>query len=325
MSTTQEIQLTGLIGSNPLGALAAFGLLRVCSEIPEIINPRLFWRLEDDWIAMLAISNTPSLDEDRLIDLLLLHLSNFNMNDIFGWSKDINEAPTTFKEHLWTIVKKSSWDNRLIIDFFSSFASEMAVTVSNNNKIKPSAFYMVRNDFLKSINKKIANSLKSPKRTEKSGADAFKEAIFGPWEYQDVYHSLGWDPSTERIYALQHYNPGAAPNNEAKASCVRAAVWLAAQALPFFPVLPTAKGQLLTTGFSGPVNKEPSFIWPIWENPVSVNTLKSLLVSSELTKQNNEIDFVAKRGITAIFQSVRSPYGKGSAVFRPATIKWMAS
>jgi hypothetical protein len=51
MSQSVQIDLPGLCGSSPLGALAAFGLFRVCGEVPELADAKLFWRLEDDWYA----------------------------------------------------------------------------------------------------------------------------------------------------------------------------------------------------------------------------------------------------------------------------------
>jgi hypothetical protein len=46
-----RIELTGLIGSHPLGALASFGLLRVLSERDN--DARLSFVEKDDWIAVL--------------------------------------------------------------------------------------------------------------------------------------------------------------------------------------------------------------------------------------------------------------------------------
>jgi hypothetical protein len=75
----------------------------------------------------------------------------------------------------------------------------------------------------------------------KSGMD--REALFGPWRYEDPQHSLGWDPSAERLHALRSRSPTKdAPQG------VAAAVWLAFEALPLFPCF-LSGGSLVTRGF----------------------------------------------------------------------------
>jgi hypothetical protein len=154
MTEIHEIPLTGLIGSNPLGAMAAFGLLRVCSEIKELEKSRLFWRMKDDWIAVLAFKGENSISEDKLASLLLSHLMHFPSENVFGWNKNINEEKDKFRGRLQKHVENSSISRRLLVDFFSAFASDM-VTDSQEKWVKPTAFYMVKSGFLDSMNKKI--------------------------------------------------------------------------------------------------------------------------------------------------------------------------
>jgi hypothetical protein len=71
----------------------------------------------------------------------------------------------------------------------------------------------------------------------------FREALFGRWRYDDPQHSLGLDPSTERLHALR------AVSSTKEESCgVATAVGLAFEALPLFPCF-WADGRLATTGF----------------------------------------------------------------------------
>jgi hypothetical protein len=92
-----DIILTGLIGSNPLGALSAFGLLRICDEIPALKGARLSWGWYHDWTAVL---NTPGdICKDELLELMIARQQKRSL-DIFGWSDDIKVDPKEYHEIL---------------------------------------------------------------------------------------------------------------------------------------------------------------------------------------------------------------------------------
>lgn len=290
-----DIILTGLIGSNPLGALAAFGLLRVCNEVPALEGTRLSWVWDHDWTAVLR---TPEeIQKEELIRLLADRQQNRSL-DIFSWSDDIKGDLGEFHELLVQQAEAATINNRLAVDYFAAFGSDI-VTARSTDEVKPTAFHMTagRQKFLNSI-QKLGNSLKT--ETEK----AFNEALFGPWQYADRYHSLYWDPSTERLHALSYL----APTKE-DPRCVRGAVWLAIEALPLFPTAATY-GKLATTGFTK--DRPMAFVWPIWEMSISLDTLRTLLMNSD------DKTSLKRRGIAALYRSMRSESDRGAAILRPA-------
>jgi hypothetical protein len=290
-----NIILSGLIGSNPLGALAAFGLLRVCSEIPALEGARLGWAWEHDWAAVLR---TPEeIQKDELIELLTTRQQERSL-DIFSWSGDIKMDPVEYHEQLTKQAEAATINNRLDADFFAAFGSDI-VTARSTGEVKPTAFHMTagRQKFLNSI-QELGNSLKTD--TKK----AFDEALFGPWKYADRYHSLYWDPSTERLHALRYL----APTKE-NPKCVRGAVWMAIEALPLFPTA-AAYGRLATTGFTR--ERPMTFVWPIWKMPISLDTLRTLLMTSD-DKASLE-----RRGVAVLYRSTRSESDHGAAILRPA-------
>ncbi len=290
-----DIILSGLIGSNPLGALAAFGLLRVCSELPTLQNARLSWAWEHDWAAVLRTSEETGKDE--LIRMLADRQQNRSL-DIFSWSDDIKVDPEEYHELLVRQAEQATTNNRLDADYFAAFGSDI-VTARSTGEVKPTAFHMTagRQKFLNSI-QELGESLKT------DAVKAFEEAMFGPWQYADKYHSLYWDPSTERLHALRHL----APTKESP-RCVRAAVWLAIEALPLFPTAATY-GRLATTGFTS--DRPRAFVWPIWKTFISLDTLRTLLMTSD-DKASLE-----KRGVVALYRSTRSESDRGAAILRPA-------
>jgi hypothetical protein len=125
--------------------------------------------------------------------------------------------------------------------------------------------------------------------------DAVEEALFGPWRYQDPHHSLGWDPNAQRLHALR----GKLPEKDKEKRSVRAAVFLASQALPLFPCF-SVRRKLRTTGFRQ-FDGDDWLVWPVWGTPISVETLRSLLAQpfdSDLRERGVEIVYRCQRSHT---------------------------
>lgn len=325
------IELSGLNGSSPIGALAAFGLLRVCSEIESLRNSRLAWSIEnqDDWTAVLFLPHVESTDSEkeksRLINLLVQRQPSRLTAMYFQGS--IEPYPDYFRSVLFDIAKSSSMQSRDNADYCSAFGSEVVTfkKTSDKNKehVKPTMMCMVsgQQDFLKLVRELSSSLVTDNSNTNKiKGAtpvEAFTEALFGPWVYRDDEHHLGFDPSGERLYALRYKKPGGDP----KRRSVRAGVWLAIEAMPLFPTVANGR-RLATTGFER-TNRKDIFSWPVWTDPIGIDTLRSLLASSELYKKRNASS-LSGRGIAAIYQSVRSTSDKGYGILRPSELKYLA-
>lgn len=304
----RPILLRGLAGSNPLGALAAFGLLRVCGDIPELFCTQLGWRMEDDWLAVLMVPE--GVEKDQLIDLIIKWQQGWSA-DVIHWNDDIRSDPSDYKKKLIEYAQRASQGERHLADFFSAFGSE-TVTDGSKGLVKPTMFHMTsgQQKFLKNV-REISDSL------QKGADSALHETLYGPWRYTDQYHSLGWDPAAERLYALRHRAPTSEP-----ARCVRAAVWLGFHALPLFPTVHRNR-KLATSGFTFS-NGETSLIWPIWTSPVTLEGMRSLLTCSELAAGPSGWQRLHRRGVEAVYRSVRSEFGQGYATLRPAQLVFSA-
>lgn len=301
---TSEIELPGLTGSSPIGALAAFGLLRLCHQIDELVGSKLSWRLQDDWIAVLTAPD--QIDQAALTSLVCRHFSE-QPTDNYTWHPDGREQPENYRNLLQSAVESASAKQRQQCDFFAAFASEMAVDNTVKKLIKPTLFYMTsgQQSFL-SIALKLVEIFRY------GSEEKLNEALFGPWLYRDEIHALGWDPAAERLYALRHK----APTSEL-AKSVSAAIRLALEALPLFPVFPNQFGRLNTSGFIRN-NRENVFQWPIWKTSIGLDTLRTLLTTSEM----DDSETLTQRGVFALYRSVRSEFGQGYGIFRPATLLW---
>jgi hypothetical protein len=304
-----EHELKGLKGGHPLGALAAFGLLRVCAGMNGLDDVRLRWH-EDALTAVLSI--TPPLTDDELIERLVGRQAGRAKAIEFNWADDIRTDPNRFAD-----AAEEARADRRAQDFLAAYGCILALDGKQN--LKPSAFHMTsgQQKFLEKT-REIAESLepvkgaaKRRKQQLRTPADAFREALFGPWRYDDEFHAFGWDPDTERLHALQAKSP-----TSEKPRSVRAAVWLAIEALPLFPCA-VVNGALQTRGFSR-YDRKMNFSWPLWSPPLTLDGVRSVVGLEDLTRPEPNLDELRACGIFAVFRAQRASLQKGYAIFRAA-------
>jgi hypothetical protein len=146
--------------------------------------------------------------------------------------------------------------------------------------------------FLESIRALAGKPEKQGGKPNPISNDELCDALLGPWQYSDDNHALGWDPHTQRLHALRHKLPEKDKSNRS----VRVAVFLATQALPLFPSF--ARGRaLFTTGFHRD-DGEDWFCWPIWRDPISLDTLRSLLThpfTGDLKRRGVDVVYRCRR------------------------------
>ena len=137
---------------------------------------------------------------------------------------------------------------------------------------------------------------------------AYREALFGLWEYTDEFSALGLDPNTEANYAL----PATAPGDEKPVS-VRAAVWLAIEAVPVFPCHPSL-GRFHTRGYD---LRAAAFRWPAWDGALSIDAVRTA-VGLRAVHGDRTDDSLRATGVGAVMGSERPTAGRGYGQPRPA-------
>src|SRR5262249_9985728 len=130
----------------------------------------------------------------------------------------------------------------------------------------------------------------------------------GEWRSADTFSALGFDPTTEALYALT----AAAPTDTGPRS-TRAAIWLAVEALPLFPCFPVA-GRLHTRGL---LKSRPRCRWPFCTAPVSLSAIRTVVGLPALFAPEPSPITLASYGICALFETERVTIGKGYGQFRP--------
>lgn len=295
--------LTGLKGSHPLGFMAALGLLRCLTEKRAFGLPRLHWQPENGWVAVLTTQQPAT--REQLIEFLTGYIEQRGSSPEFTWADKISAEPSQFVTKAKEFINEITPLDRSVADFFSAFGCEL---IANNGKLRRTAFDMTdANQGLMKNFREVIQSLVTPKRGRTTGAEAFEQALFGPWKYEDEEHSIGWDPSTESLYALRADDPTASKNKKKRS--VRAAIYLAAESLPLFPCVPVGS-RLATRGFteirrSRRNQTEENFFlsWPIWCDPLCLEEVRSVLALKKLTLETPPLRELRGMGIAEVFRS----------------------
>jgi hypothetical protein len=296
---SERVRFPALLGSHPLAALASFGLLRLVTDWDAAA--KLGFEMEDDWITFVETRALGTVD--LLLEKLIDWVNSDSMDHVLEWaSGDVRVPPKEYRQVLENALKDQ---DILLAQFLGAFVADGAVD-AQKGLIKPSAFYMVsgQQSFLHGL-KDILVQVRANPRT------IFLEALQGPWSYMTRLHGLGWDPNTERLYALRNRAPTAE-----KPSCIAGAVLLAFWALPLFPAL-GENGRARTLGFTRKDGGQ-FFSWPVFSRPIDLYELRSLLQVGE--SQWKSSDGKLRPGIETVFQSRRSEFGQGYAVFRPSQV-----
>jgi hypothetical protein len=224
----------------------------------------------------------------------------------FTWRADLHATPDAYHQFAAAQMARAAPTHRTSVDFMAAFGSEL---ITRKAMIVPTALDMTsgQQKFLALVAAVARDFGRHHQRT----SEAFAEALWGPWRYRDRGHALGWDPDSERHHAYAAQSP-----TKSKAVSVRAALWLAFEALPLFPTAAVAgRLRLHTGGF----DEDGQYLsWPLWDSPLALPTVRSLLSLADLTLPHPPTERLQAMGIRGVYRSwrVESPYGYG--ILRPA-------
>lgn len=323
-----ELTLTGLDGTNPLGFLAALGVLAIVDTVGED-RARLSWRNEGRWRPVLA----SVLDRRGLLEAIEADVATWRDDPTIGLAyqkgddeessttkkkakepklaRDLKPPPERFSKYLEELLARVDHtaplppflrSPRRGLDYAAVFGTEVAV--DNKGNTKPTALHFTagQQEFLKSV-LELADGV--------NAAD-FEEAVFGPWRYTRALPVLGWDSSVARDYALRADDPA-----KNKKTGVPGADWLAFRGLAFVPVAPVG-AEIRTAGCGGGW-KSGHLTWPLWSGALGVGAIRSVLTLAEL--DDTTAHERRARGIAVVLRALirRSDQG-GYGSFQPASV-----
>ncbi len=269
-----QLRIPGPDGRNLLGFLASIGAFRALAhQQPEVA---LSWG--SDYRPVLhRPAAAGAWDEERLLDDLEAGLEGLADGARFPWN-DLTVKPEKFRQHAERALQAASPRGRHWTDFVAGLTCAAAPlnakgTISDTTELRAIA----------GGNKGFLAYMKDLEKRAKR--QHLCDALFEEWRYGDKGFSLRWDPHDDRRYALRADNPSKGTHNEIPS--MWGANRLAFEALACLPTYPTSRG-LETTGFPRRSGRQaaPMFHWPLWEPPVTLDSLRALLGHSAITKKD---------------------------------------
>ncbi len=214
-----------------------------------------------------------------------------------GKHVDCNDVE--YRDHAATFLEGSGQADREALDLLAAFGSDACLEKSGRIVATPFCFIKGSGQqyFLDTVRQLM----------ELATLERVRQTLFESWEYRDEKLSMRWDPIEARRYALMDRDPTASGNE----SCT---MWmanlLAYRALVLFPSAPR-RGRLVTTAWDQ-AGENPTFTWPMWEQPAHPDTIRSILQLSELGTARPDRSILRARGVVAAFRASRIRVGTGS-------------
>jgi hypothetical protein len=284
----RDMALPALEGTNPLGFLAALGVLdALASE-----NPDATLRWTDELVPHAVIGGISDLD--LLLDLLDRDREAWRDSGLLSWPEGAplpDAKPREEMLHEWFEAVAGQHDGHAESDLLCALVAEGALDRSGKAKPTHLHFTAGRQQFLNMVRLLAANV----------DRERFREAVRGPWTYDSPLPSLSWDVRGERIYAVRAINPASE-----KRLSVPGSDWLAFRGLIFYPVTRASNDSLRTTACDPPW-KRSAFRWPLWAVPGTRNVIKSVVADQTLVSQprRNRLqpDDLTARGILSVLEA----------------------
>ncbi len=300
----REQVLRGVDGSNPLGFLAALGLLRVATR------PDRFCRLhflEGSFVAVvtgdLDIPEFVTHDADHAAEETIWRLA-YAKKTAGGIRQvaDLKPPPPEFRAFAIQAIEAWLSGEQDGAAYAAAYATDVAV--DGNGNTKPTAFHFTaaNQEFLEIV--------------EKSRASVTEE-----WVRSSLFDggggrpgsNLRWDPLSDRNHALMARDP-----QRARTTVDAPLEWLAFRGLPLLPTFPRGAGsrgpRILTSCVTGR-GDEMAFTWPVWSIPSSLGTVRSVLQCSWTDARER-----ASRGIFVLCRAEIRRSSEGFGNFTPGFV-----
>jgi len=207
-----------------------------------------------------------------------------------------------FRQHATSILAEAAPRKRTAADLLASFGTETAD--AGDERVQPTAFCFITGSghqwFLDTARQLMAAV----------STDKLRDALFLPWAYTDEKLTMRWDPFDDRRYALMDRDPTATDN---KSTTVWMANLLGYFALTLFPCAALARGA--ATACWSTAKESPEFRWPLWEQPLGRESIRSLLNHRAFAAPDYEGDRndfrteLRARGVAAILSARRIQVG----------------
>lgn len=281
----KELSLPALEGTNPLGFLAALGVLDELRCLQYDVTLR--WTDELVPHAILGGLDNPA----ELIAALDHQRRAWSTSSVLRFPEgaplsDAKPDDKVLRRWFETALDACSGPD---MDLLCAIVAEGALDGNGNAKPTHLHFTAGQQRFLDMA------------RTLAAGVEEarLREAVFGPWRYDSSLPSLSWDVARgDRVYALRATNP----SNDKRLG-VPGADWLAFRGLAFYPV--RAVGGSLRTTACNAEWKRSAFRWPLWTARATRDTARSLVADHSLVSRRARPSgsALAARGLLCVLEA----------------------
>jgi hypothetical protein len=299
-----RVELLGVDGSNPLGFLAALGLLRVVPGAKLGFSDDGSFQAFVDGLdksesgvaALIAADAKAAANE--CAPWRFTYMKAPTKKKGAQWVADLKPPPQDFKKFLAHCIKAWLTGNDEAANYAAAYGTDIAV--DNKGNTKPTAFHFT-----------AAN------QTFLGAVDDIRASLTQEWIETSLFKGHGerpgsnlrWDPGAERNWALMANNP-----NDDGTRVDAPLEWLAFRGLPLLPSFPRGS-RIITTGVVGR-GHDMTFTWPLWSIPASLSATRSAL----LVDWTGNATERASRGIFAICSSAIRRTGQGFGNFGPSSV-----
>lgn len=299
-----HVKLKGVAGSNPLGFLAAMGLLRIADAAGH--NARLRFATDGSFSAVLeGVADAPELAALVAADAKPSSdppawLLKYEKAEKRGSKQvaDLKAPPEEYQKFLLRCLECWMRGDSEAVDYAAAFGTDVAVDGKGNTK--PTAFHFT------AANQQFLGTV-----------EAIRASVSQEWIEASLFlghgnkpgSNLRWDPGAERNWALMASNP-----NDEGTSVDAPLEWLAFRGLPVLPSFPRG-ARIITTAVHGR-GDDMTFTWPLWSPPASLKTVRSAL---QLDWSGDARDRVA-RGVFAVCTASIRRTSQGFGNFGPSSV-----
>src|SRR5262249_7161052 len=152
---------------------------------------RLNWVVQPDWVAQLQMPGAVS--QDAVVQALVADVATRATAPELMWRPDLKATPDAYHQFAAAQIASATPAHRDAVDFLAAYGSDV---VTQKGVIHATPFDMTsgQQKWLALVAALARDLRQHAQRT----AEAFAEALWGPWLYRDPGHALGWDPHSER-------------------------------------------------------------------------------------------------------------------------------
>lgn len=290
-----ELRLDPLNGLNPLGFLAALGVLDVLQRVRPDRSPTLYW--SDGIRPMPTVTGADGIED--LVSVILDDRESWQESVVLqGWGA---ERPDDIKPDPKDV---STWFRAAELSahagdlpLLHALISEGALAGKGDSKPTHLHFTAGQQKFLE-----MCRQLR-----DELDRSHIVEALDGPWTRSSKLPVLGWDNEQgERLFAYSRKEP-----SSGKKTGVPGADWLAFLGLRFLPVSTTSGGELVTAGCAPTWKVGGHLTWPLWSRPLGSVEVSMLLVEdqSSMSPVQRELRGITRLSRAPIRRADQGGYG----------------